>query len=86
MANFVAYPPQQHRLPLTALSPGVKAAVSLMWLLVTGAWVTLLALTASAPNAGSAVVIAVAVAAVAASLPLTFLLVEALRSGRGWRV
>jgi hypothetical protein len=83
MAKLPGSPRPGRRLPLTALSPGVKVTVSIGWLVVIGAWAAVLALSASAPGVGSAVVIALAVVAVAVSLPLTVLLVEAWRF-RAW--
>jgi hypothetical protein len=83
MSNFPGYPPQRHWLQLTAMSPTVKVAVSIMWLLVIGAWVGLVTLIASAPTVGTAAVLILAAVAVMISLPLTFALVEALRF-RAW--
>ena len=77
------YPPRRHWLQLTALSPAVKVAVSILWLLVVGVWVGLVALIASAPTVGTDAALDVTAAAVVISLPMTFVLVEALRF-RAW--
>jgi hypothetical protein len=83
MSNFSAYQPQRHWLQLTALPPAAKVAVSILWLLVIGAWAGLVALIASAPTVGTGAVLVLAAVAVMISLPLTFALVETFRF-RAW--